>query len=257
MVARLALSALALLGALQGCEPRLTAGEWSCEVDAAVQRGALTDPIPVPWETGFEDRFCDYTRSNGVCLGGNDSFIVTEPVHSGRYAAAFRVDTDSPSTRQSRCFSQGELPTSGYYGAWYFIPAASDTFGNLWNLWHFQGGNQTSSLHSLLDVTLVNGANGALELLAYSELAGRTFRSSPPVPIPIGEWFHIELLLKRAADASGQFALYQDGRLLLEATDLVTDDTSFGQWYVGNLATGLTPSVSTLYVDDISIRAAE
>ena len=37
---------------------------------------------------------------------------------------------------------------------------------------------------------------------------------------------------------------------------LVTDNTDFGQWYVGNFADALTPPGSTLYVDDVTIRAA-
>ena len=257
MVARAQLLILALSSLALGCEPRLTAGEWACDSDASTPRAAFTDPVSVPWNTGFEDRFCGYTQLNGVCLGGGNSLIVTEPVHSGRYAAAFRLDTDDPDARQSRCYLQGSLPASAYYGAWYFIPATAETNGTLWNLWHFQGGDDASSLHHLWDVTLVNGADGSLELVAYSELVGRVFRSPRPVPVPIGAWFHIEMFLKRASGATGRVALYQDGALLVEATNLVTDDSAFAQWYVGNLAYGLTPSTSTLYVDDVSIRANE
>ena len=32
-----------------------------------------------------------------------------------------------------------------------------------------------------------------------------------------------------------------------------TDDSNFGQWYVGNYADGLEPADSTLYVDDVTI----
>jgi hypothetical protein len=42
---------------------------------------------------------------------------------------------------------------------------------------------------------------------------------------------------------------------LFDLTNILTDDSSVGQWYVGNLATGLTPPASTLYVDDVTIRA--
>ena len=65
----------------------------------------------------------------------------------------------------------------------------------------------------------------------------------------------MQFYLVRAADPTGEVALYQDGELLLDQTNILTDDSSVGQWYVGNLATGLTPSESTLYVDDVSIRA--
>lgn len=257
MLTRLLLLPVALSSALFGCQSRLSAGEWACDSDGSAGSPALTDPLAVPWSTGFEDRFCDYTQRNGICLGGDDSFIVSDPVHSGRYAAAFRVDTDDPDTRQSRCFTQGSLPTTAHYGAWYFIPAAADADRNLWNLWHFQGSDEPGPLHSLWDVTLVNSADGSLELVAYSELVGRVFRATTPRPVPLGSWFHIELFLKRARDATGRVALYQDGVLVFEAADLITDDSTFAQWYVGNLATGLIPPTSTLYVDDISIRAGE
>jgi len=58
-----------------------------------------------------------------------------------------------------------------------------------------------------------------------------------------------------AADATGAVALYQDGEELLEVTNLITDDSTWGQWYVGNLATGLRPADSKLYVDDVTIRS--
>ncbi len=43
------------------------------------------------------------------------------------------------------------------------------------------------------------------------------------------------------------------GQLLVEATGLQTDDTDWGQWFVGNIANALTPPDSTVYVDDITI----
>ena len=64
------------------------------------------------------------------------------------------------------------------------------------------------------------------------------------------------MYLRRAADATGEVTVYQDGVVAYHLVDLVTDDTSWGQWYVGNLATGLAPADSTLYVDDVAIRTA-
>jgi hypothetical protein len=145
------------------------------------------------------------------------------------------------------------FPAAAYYGAWYFIPATA-TNTALWNLVHFRGGTSAQQ-HGLWDISLVNGANGALEAVVFDFLNGTTRRASRPTPVPIGEWFHLELYLKRAADATGEVALYQDDQLLFEAKNLITDDTSWGEWYVGNLATRLAPRDSTLYVDDVTIRS--
>jgi hypothetical protein len=133
------------------------------------------------------------------------------------------------------------------------VPALAANTGN-WNLWHFRGGD-VSAQHGLWDVSLVNGSNGKLELVLYDFLNDRTRRAAVAKPVPIGVWFHVELFLKRAADRSGEVALYQDAERIIEARNLVTDDTQWAQWYVGNLASELAPSDSTLYVDDITIRA--
>jgi hypothetical protein len=73
--------------------------------------------------------------------------------------------------------------------------------------------------------------------------------------VPIGQWFHIVLYLKRAKDASGAVALYLDSEKVFEFTDTITDDTDWGQWYVGNLATATAPPECTVYVDDVTIQS--
>jgi hypothetical protein len=240
--------------ALAACSPELSVGTWTCPAAAMV---AETDPVGVPWSTGFEDQFCDYTQLAGFCYAeDNASYTtVTSPVHSGRFAAAFSVVAGDSNGHQTRCVRQGVLPTAAYYGAWYFIPTSS-TNTALWNLVHFQGGDPSAGAHGLWDVSLVNGTTGDLELVVYDFLNGATRRPSRSVPVPIGAWFHIELYLVRATDATGEVALYQDDQQLFDVKNVRTDDSSWAQWYVGNLATGLSPRDSTLYVDDVSIRSA-
>lgn len=239
--------------ALAACSPELTVGAWTCPT---AETTADTDPIAVPWSTGFEEQFCDYTQLAGFCYAeDNASYTtVTSPVHSGRFAAAFSVVAGDTNGHQTRCVRQGVLPTAAYYGAWYFIPQSA-TNTALWNLVHFQGGDPGSAAHGLWDISLVNGANGDLELVVYDFLNGVTRRPTRAVPVPIGAWFHVELYLERAADATGEVSLYQDDQLLLDVKNVRTDDSSWGQWYVGNLATGLSPRDSRLYVDDVSIRS--
>ena len=243
-------------GLLAACEPTLTVGDWTCSEDGSPPDPPdIRSPIALPWSTGFENRFCDYTQLGGFCYAAPAASYetVTEPVHSGRYAAAFEITSRNADAYQARCVRQGMLPTAAYYGAWYFVPAPATNTSN-WNLLHFQGGDP-SMQHGLWDVSLVNGDNGALEVSVFDFLSGRTRRAATPKPIPIGAWFHLEFYLERAADTSGEIALYQDGELLIEARGLRTDDSRWGQWYVGNLAYGLTPAASTLYVDDVAIRA--
>jgi hypothetical protein len=249
-----------------GCEPKLVVGTWSesgtqdCQageggagVDASSKR--VTAPVAASWSTGFEDGFCDYRAAAGFCYSDRRASFetVTEPVHAGQFAAAFNVSTSSAfDGLQARCVRQGELPSAAYYSAFLFIPSAP-TAANNWNLVHFQGGGAGGALHGLWDVSINIDAEGALHLYVYDFLRAMT-RATTRVPeVPVGSWFHLEVYLKRAADATGQFAVYQDGELALELTDLITDDSSYGQWYLGSFALSLTPADSTLYVDDVSI----
>jgi len=246
---------VAALSVALACERELRVGEWVCNPNDAATPDRMAE-VAAPWSTGFEAEFCDYSDQAGFCYGDpNASYTtVTSPVRSGHYAAAFHVNTDDAQAHQTRCVRQGVFPTTAYYGAWYLVPARADN-ADLWNLLHFRGGDP-SAQHGLWDVSLINGGSGDLELVVYDFLNARVRRPTSPTPIPIGVWFHVELYLVRAADATGEVALYQDGRLLLRATNLVTDDSSWGQWYVGNLASALTPAESTLYVDDVTIRTS-
>lgn len=256
--------ALATLSGLVACEPKLRAGDVVCPTDASASPAATwTDPIAVPWSTSFEDQFCDYKQAAGYCYADDDaSFqIVSAPrPHSGRYAAAFRVNAADPKALQARCVRQGGLPTAAYYEAWYFVPVSAAANGN-WNLWYFEGGSDENSQVPLWNISLVSGPNGAPALTAYSPLdGGQRYPMRRTVAIPIARWFRIKFLLERASDATGRAALYQDETLLFDESQIVTDGPSsavFGQWYVGNLASirGLAPADSTIYVDDVSVSA--
>lgn len=257
-------SIVATLPVLSACAPKLSAGAWQCPADAGADGGPTqpaleTDLVTMPWSTGFEDGFCDYSKVAGFCYGNEPYTIATAtdpPPRSGRFAAEFKV---TQADHQSRCVRRGELPESAYYGAWYYIPEPL-TDVDVWNLFHFDRPDSTEGRPPLWDVTLVKGAQpGDWELIVFDPLAtapnSNTYRSADRKPIPFGRWFHIELFLKRATDSTGEIALYQDGALLFEEKNLKSDASKFSQWYVGDFADGATPADSSLYVDDVSIRA--
>ena len=250
------------------CQPNVNIGEWTCPAstaNAGTAGGAggtsgAGEPITIPWSTGFENRFCDYQQPTGFCTSPSMYSIVTSPTNSGHYAAAFTVIGEQGGEfQQSRCVRQGVLPDDAYYGAWYFIPAPVTNHGN-WNLLHFRGEESPGAFgHGLWDVSLVNGTDGKLTLSVLNFLW-----KGPPAAhillgptIPIGSWFHLEFYLKRAKDATGEAALFMNGTRVVDFSKVITDDTDWGRWYVGNWANSLTPAESTLYVDDVTIAATE
>lgn len=238
---------------LAGCEPDLVVGTWGC-LDG-VERHVYEGPVTVPWSTDFEDGVCQYQRVSGFCYaeGGASYELVNSPVHSGHWAMAFTVDTTDGDSH-ARCAIQGQFPSSGYYSAWYLLPEVATNSGN-WNLVHFRGGDVLDP-HNLWDISVESTEELEPRFYVFDQLPSGLGiqRASDPPLIPIGDWFQIEFYWKRAKDMTGEAALYQDGELVLEFSGIRTDDTDWAQWYVGNLATNLTPEVSTVYVDDIEIR---
>jgi hypothetical protein len=253
-----------VIGAANACEPTVVIGSRFCPLPPA-EGGATPDPgtpVDSPWSTGFEDGFCDYAQPMGFCFAtGSGAFaLVTapSPVHSGRYAAAFSVRADGDGGQgQTRCVRQGAFPPAAYYGAWYYVPAPATNGGN-WNLLHFQSGDAGQTLRYMWDVSLFNLSDGgglsANLVDLFNPRATPTLVAVPP--IPIGQWFHLEVFFNRTKDATGEIKLLQDGLVAADFTGLVTDPSDWGQWYVGNLATALSPPDSTVYVDDITIGSA-
>ncbi len=258
---------LALAGLASACGSKVVIATWSCSQSSDSGRpepsASEAGDFEFPWSTGFEDGFCDYQGSGGFCFGtGVASYqIVTAPVHSGKYAAAFSV-TANHTGNQVRCVRQGPLPAQAYYGAWYYVPSLATNNNAVWNLFHFAGGTGPGdTLHGLWDISLINNnATGDLRLVVYqfpmTGTAGGTPALSGDATIPIGTWFHIVIFIKRASDATGEVQVYLNTASIMHVTGLITDDSQWGQWYVGNLAENLTPPDSTLYVDDVTISGA-
>ncbi len=257
--------ALCLSGLSIACDDNLVIGSWSCQdvflssgrTPAAVQRSS--EPFTLPWSTGLEEGWCDYADVGGYCYahGLATYTLVDSPVHSGRRAAAFSVIANgSLVDDETRCVREGSLPKAAYYGAWYLIPSLSTSTAN-WNLFHFQGGHSANdAVHGLWDISLYNRPGGGLGLSGFDFLGNQWSYTNNAPPLPVASWFHLEVYLDRAADDSGEVAVYQDGVEVLRLTGLVTDDSQWSQWYLGNLAIQRDPVDSTLYVHDITIRAS-
>jgi hypothetical protein len=261
---RLAVTSVTLGCLATACSPELVVGKLTIEQknEACIQQGEGGAPsfdektVEVPWSTGFESGFVDYYEAFGSCYedGQASCETVTSPVFRGKKAAAFAITAAPPANpSQTRCYLEGKFPVDAVYGAWFFIPAAVEV-GRYWNLMYFQGVVPPSAGPGLWDVSLRNTADGGLELFVQSH--GLSFPPfDPPVSVPIGEWFRIEFRFKRAQDETGSVALYQDGVPIMEATGIVTDRFDFHQWYVGTWGETLVPAASTVYVDDVTIRA--
>jgi hypothetical protein len=225
-------------------------------IDARPEDAGVLTPLVVPWSTGFEDGFADWSQPSdaGYCveLGGGSYAIVTTPVHSGKYAAAFTVDTSVFGPSQARCVREGVLPASAYYGAWYYVPEPVTTIGSQWNLFHFDGARAPdAAVTPLWDVSLNNLPDGALAPVVFDFFKTQLLDAGPA--IPIATWFHLEFFFKRSDAGAGELKVFVDEALVFTLANVTTDDTLWGQWLVGSYASALFPGLVTLYVDDVTI----
>lgn len=246
------------------CESALDVGEWKCTAaplyippDGSPDLPGRETVVDTEWQSGFEDGFCGYTRARGFCYSapGATYEIVDAPARSGRKAAAFTISTDDDRDgEQTRCVREGVMPKDAYYGAWFYIPGGTTNNDN-WNLMHFRNAMEGGSPMGDWDVSLVSTDDGRLVPWLRDYVSGSRIPPSWDFEVPVDEWFSLSVRIIRESTATGAAALFLNDELVVERTDIVTvGEVTWGQWYVGNLATDLTPSDSTIYVDDVSIR---
>jgi hypothetical protein len=229
---------------------------WQCAEaelgadDGGVSPGDLS--LRAGWHADFEDGFCGYQRAGGYCYAaeGAEYRLVKSPTRSGRFAAAFTLDTDTDA-EQARCVRRGTFPDEAYYGAWFFIPAGT-TSDALWNLMHLQGA-KLGELSGLWDVSVSTDEDGEMHPQIFEAASDDWTDAAPEVVLPADEWFHLQFYQRREPDAAGAVALFVNGAQVIAKEGIAPDGAAWGQWYVGNLAYSLTPAQSTLFVDDVSI----
>lgn len=258
--ARLGLSVV--LSLFSACEePALRAGSWRCgaaPLETTADGGVISPgkdlPLVPAWSTSFEDGFCGYLEANGFCYSAPDANyrLVESPARTGRVAAAFSITTEAATDgTQTRCVREGVLPQDAYYGAWFYVPSGNTSSGN-WNLIHFRGHNGML-LRGLWDVSVSTTDTGALRPFVRDMLNGAVYTPEEPVELPRDAWFALHFRLVRASTPTGSVELYVNGQVAVERADIITDDSTWGQWYLGNLADALDPPQSTIYVDDVTI----
>jgi hypothetical protein len=180
--------------------------------------------------------------------------VTTNVVHRGQYAG---IATVSPSTGMPSIdylYRVAPSPPEAYYSAWYYLPPPI-TLHNYMSLSHFRG-SQTGDGNNLMgiwDVNIIPHPDGSLVAHPYNYVTQTNLEEVTPVPVPVGSWVHFEVFLRKAADATGRIAVWQDGVLILDNPNVVTTQTDWVQWDAGGASDGVTPNPAVVYVDDAAI----
>jgi hypothetical protein len=182
--------------------------------------------------------------------------VVSERAHTGAQSLKLTISVANGMNSVNYMYRQAPTPTEAYYTAWFFLPknyAVKDWL----NIVHFVGSQTGDGRNevALWDLDLRSASDGTLGLYAYEFDGSKQYDPMVPRPFPVGAWVKIEILFRKAADASGRVAVFQDGVSMLDLTNVRTAPNDWLRWALGSASTNIVPSPAELYVDDATISS--
>jgi len=226
---------------------------------AATGAGGQAGSSSVIWRSGLElSDLSEWTAD-----GQGENYRSSEPstpsvssdhAHGGSQSLKVSITVANGMTSVNYMYRQAATPTEAYYSAWFLIPR-SYTVKDWWNIVHFVGSQSGDGRNEvgLWDLDLRSAADGSLALYVWDFEHSKQFDPPTPHAFPIGVWVKIEVLFRKASDASGRFAVYQDGALLVDLTGVRTAPNDWLRWAVGSASANIVPSPAELYIDDAAI----
>ena len=171
--------------------------------------------------------------------------ITTKRAHSGAGSVQISIDTADGANPICQMLHRTPAPEA-YYGAWFFIEQDHEAIEGWWTILFFK-----TKTTSHWDLGFYHDGYTSFGLYDHDEDRS-TFAPAMPV-LPIGRWFHLEAYLAYAEGKPTDIELWLDGTTLLRRTAGEAPRDLF--WGLGNEGSGLSPSNSTLYIDDVTISS--
>jgi hypothetical protein len=174
--------------------------------------------------------------------------------HRGRYAGMATVMPVPGTASINYLYRNQPSVPAAYYSAWFYVPSSFTVKGWL-SLIHFSNSGTADGKHlsAIWDLNLYPRADGSLIAHLYDYVTLTNLEQVVPVPVPIASWVHFEVFLRKAADATGEVAVWQDGVSILERRNVATAANDWVQWDAGASSNDVTPATAVVYVDDAAI----
>lgn len=236
---------------------------------ADYEEGDLSD-----WEdAGTDDYYSGggifYTPDEGEPDAEDVSAVIASGTvgpqpHSGSYAVetsisgAVRAENGNRAVRLMRWTDRpwnedGDFfPDDAYYSTWVFFPQRYSPEksapwdpgdGGWWNVFQFKSDNNAGSQ----PIAVLNAWWDSVEKMMYFYLdvkeypdansdshVNTTYDQSDPIPIPVGEWFHIEARYVKSTTTGGSVTVWQDGREIFSVNGIQTALSEQVAWGIGS-----------------------
>lgn len=178
----------------------------------------------------------------------------------GKKAVRLMRWTDKPWDQDGRFF-----PAEAYYGVWIYLdrnysPKKGDSSG-WWNVFQFKSNDAAGKSQPVWALNVGNDSpTGGMQFYLYSkENRPAAYAQRQPISIPTGRWFHVEAFYKQSnkRKRDGAISIWQDGKLILQATNVVTMLDGNSVWGIGNYTDHITggpkPGSATIWFDDATV----
>src|SRR4029077_5306655 len=223
------------------------------------------------WSAGMEtgdlsEWYAPKTNPGGDVenIGNASAAASNDFAHTGKSSAKLTITTLGAQESGAQLFRWDEPDRNPqlYYRAWYYFPQSfSPTlFWNLmeWKSKHLVSGVKTNDPFFSLEVGALTSGEMYFYLSDSHTKTTYAQSSQAPVPIPVGQWVHVEAFYKSDGNGSGEIRIWQDGTQLW---DIANVDTRYAdgdtEWSVNSYSSGLTPATATIYVDDAAISTSQ
>lgn len=211
----------------------------------------------VVWSTDFEDGTLNAWSAGGgggMFNSGNANVTVTnERAYSGSRSAKMTINANGSDTgARLHRWTEADRYKGAYYSARYFFPQRVNVQGGWWNIFQFK--SRTSSRNDPFWILYVgNRSDGSMYIYLRDWINKRSYQQNV-ANLPVGKWVHLEVYYEEASDNSGRVTVWQDGVQLFDVRNVRTGYSGGrNTWGVTNYASRLSPTPTTIYVDDAVI----
>ncbi|HVY29932.1 MAG TPA: hypothetical protein VHB79_25420 [Polyangiaceae bacterium] len=229
----------------------------------------MSDP-GVIFTTGNEGSLMDWDAGPDMDAGGYyadpgvaSPVYTTEQHHSGEGAAKVFINADG-ADKISRLYRRIGDYEEAYYLAWFYLKE-DHVPSSWWSIFLFRANQNRADSTDLWSIDLVRTPQNQLTVALYEhqydngagKQKGRTVSATTQQIAPVGVWFQLQAYLKAKAGQPSVLQVWLDGTQVinLDKTTPAPDGMSL-YWVIGNGAGKLTPSESTVYIDDAQISTS-
>ena len=227
----------------------------------------------------------EYPGGGVLNTGGEDAeaAAVATRAHSGRFSAAatirnaIRAENGNRAVRLMRWTDRpwddhgGFLPRAAYYSTWMFFPQTMNPNkyepwdpgdGGWWNVFQFKANDSNDQSQPMWTLNVDHDdRSGRMSFYLYSKYnSPASHAAETALPIPVGEWVHVEAYYLASHVNEGRITIWQNGQRIIDVADVrtvLTDEASRPIWGIGSytdhIAGGPEAGSATIFFDDCII----